>query len=106
MNIDFDPNGEFDRIMEEIEPSSIPTKYLKSVSVVFMNGKEIEISGDELLNPLPVSATFSWEQLIHQFKQISDVKIMIDVEKFQNHVYSNADKILSNHFKKSPWRNE
>ena len=74
MNIKFDSDGEFDRIMEEIEPTSIPTKYLTSITVLFTNGKEIEISGEELLNPLPLSSSFSWETVIHQFKQITDNK--------------------------------
>lgn len=104
MNIEFDTDGEFDRIMEEIEPSSIPTQYLKSVAVTFITGKEIEISGEELLNPLPVASNFSWEQVVQQFKQISDVSIIIDVEKFQNHVYTNSNEILSTHFQPSAWR--
>jgi hypothetical protein len=103
MLINFDSDGEFDRIMEEIDPSSIPTKYLKSVRIIFHNGKEIELAGDEIINPSPLREDFSWEMIANQFKQVRDVNILIDVEKFQNDVYLNSDAILSKHFKKSIW---
>ena len=57
--MEFDREGEFDKVMEEIFPVSIPSNFVKSISVKLANGQQVILKGDELINPLPL------EQHIH-----------------------------------------
>jgi hypothetical protein len=89
---------DFDRLMEEIFPMSIPTEYVESILVTLASGQEIVMSGDELLQPLPLADDLSWEKLVHRFDKIADVQVKIDVEKIKTDVQDNVISILGQHF--------
>jgi len=89
---------DFDRLMEEIFPMSIPTEYVESILVTLASGQEIVMSGDELLQPLPLADDLSWEKLVHRFDKIADVQVKIDVEKIKSDVQDNVISILGKHF--------
>ncbi len=89
---------DFDRLMEEIFPMSIPTEYVESILVTLASGKVIVMSGDELLQPLPLADDLSWEKLVQRFDKIADVQVKIDVEKIKSDVQTNVISILGQHF--------
>jgi hypothetical protein len=91
-----DPN--FDKLMEEIFPMSIPTEYVESILVTLASGQIIEMSGDELLHPLPLADDLNWEKLVHRFDKIADVQVKIDVEKIKEDVATNVKTIFGAHF--------
>jgi len=97
--MEFDRDGEFDRVMEEIFPVSIPSAFVKSISVKLANGQQVVLKGDELLNPLPVANDFSWDKLVEQFDAIEDIQVFIDMPAIRQNVVMNVKKILNNHFK-------
>ena len=39
--MEFDREGEFDRLMEEVVPISIPSSYIKNIIVKMNNGKKV-----------------------------------------------------------------
>jgi len=94
--MDDDPN--FDKMMDEIFPMSIPTEYVESILVTLASGQEIEMSGDELLHPLPLADDLNWEKLVHRFDKIADVQVKINVAKIKNDVATNVKTILDSHF--------
>ena len=94
--MDDDPN--FDKLMEEIFPMSIPTEYVESILVTLASGQEIEMSGDELLHPLPLADDLNWEKLVHRFDKIADVQVKINVAKIKEDVETNVKSILGAHF--------
>lgn len=94
----FDRDGEFDRLMEEIFPMSIPAEFVKSIVVTMKNGQEIELHGEELLHPLPMAENLSWDKLSSHFEQIDDVEVQIDVPAIKESVVINVQNILKNHF--------
>lgn len=89
---------DFDKLMEEIFPMSIPTEYVESILVILASGQEIEMSGDELLHPLPLADDLNWEKLVHRFDKIADVEVKINVDKIKEDVATNVVKILGEHF--------
>ena len=97
--MEFDRDGEFDRVMEEIFPVSIPSAFVKSISVKLANGQQVVLKGDELLNPLPVANDFSWDKLVEQFDAIEDIQVFIDMPAIRQNVVMNVKKILNDHFK-------
>ena len=97
--MEFDREGEFDRVMEEIFPVSIPSAFVKSISVKLANGQQVVLKGDELVNPLPVANDFSWDKLVEQFDAIEDIQVFIDMPAIRQNVVMNVKKILNNHFK-------
>jgi hypothetical protein len=96
--MEFDRDGEFDRLMEEIFPMSIPAEFVKSIVVKMKNGQQIELTGDELLQPLPMAENLGWDQLSKHFEQIDDVEVQIDVPAIKHSVVVNVQDILKNHF--------
>lgn len=89
---------DFDKLMDEIFPMSIPTEYVESIIVTLASGQEIEMSGDELLHPLPLADDLNWESLVHRFDKIADVQVKIDVDKIKTDVAVNVKTILDAHF--------
>jgi hypothetical protein len=39
-----------------------------------MNGSQVVLKGEELINPLPVANDFSWDKLVERFEHIEDVQ--------------------------------
>jgi DNA/RNA endonuclease G (NUC1) len=99
--MDFDYDGEFDRIMEEISPMSIPAHFVKQVVVKMKNGQEITLSGEELLQPLPMVENVGWNQLAKRFDKIDDVEVQIDVPAIKQNVVLNVKNILKAHFEQN-----
>ena len=89
---------DFDKLMDEIFPMSIPTEYVESILVTLASGQEIEMKGDELLHPLPLADDLNWEKLVHRFDKIADVQVKIDVAKIKEDVATNVKTILDAHF--------
>ena len=90
---------DFDKLMDEIFPMSIPTEYVEKILVTLARGQEIEMSGDELLHPLPLADDLNWEKLVHRFDKIADVQVKINVSKIKSDVSNNVKTILGEHFK-------
>lgn len=99
--MEFDYDGEFDRIMEEISPMSIPAHFVKQVVVKMKNGQEITLSGEELLQPLPMVENVGWNQLAKRFDKIDDVEVQIDVPAIKKNVVLNVKNILKAHFEQN-----
>ena len=97
--MDFDKEGEFSKIMEEIFPVSIPAQFVKEIVVKFGDGKEVILSGEELSHPVPVAEGMNWDRLKNQFDKIVDIDVLIDIPAIQHNVSQNVKKILDNHFK-------
>jgi|14BtaG_2_1085337.scaffolds.fasta_scaffold56318_2 hypothetical protein len=96
--MEFDRKAEFERLMEEIVPMSIPSDFVKELLVTLNNGQEVTLTGEELLQPLPVANDLSWDKLINQFDKIEDIQVKIDVPAIQESVVLNVMKILAEHF--------
>lgn len=96
--MEFDREKEFDRIIEEITPISIPTSFIKGISVVMRNGSTVELNGDDLLSTLPLSGDFSWSDIAANFEAIEDVEILIDVPGLRQSVVDSVKNILKEHF--------
>lgn len=99
--MDFDYDGEFDRIMEEISPMSIPAHFVKQVVVKMKNGQEISLTGEELLQPLPMVENVGWDQLAKRFDTIDDVEVQIDIPAIKQNVVLNVKNILKAHFEQN-----
>ena len=89
---------DFDKLMDEIFPMSIPTEYVEKILVTLASGQTIEMSGDELLHPLPLADDLNWEKLVHRFDKIADVQVKINVSKIKDDVATNVKSILGAHF--------
>lgn len=96
--MEFDRDGEFDRLMEEILPMSIPAQFVKQIVVKMKNGSQVELTGEELLQPLPMAENLGWDKLAEHFEQIDDVEVQIDVPGIKHNVVMNVQNILKNHF--------
>ena len=99
--MDFDYDSEFDRIMEEISPMSIPANFVKQVVVKMKNGQEISLTGEELLQPLPMVENVGWNELAKRFDAIDDVEVQIDVPAIKQNVVLNVKNILKAHFEQN-----
>lgn len=96
--MEFDRESEFERIMNEVMPLSIPSVYIKEVVVVLKNGATVTLSGEELLKPMPMNGPLSWEKITDQHNAIEDIDVQINVDLIQENVVYNVKKLLSQHF--------
>ncbi len=96
--MEFDREKEFDRIIEEVTPISIPTSFIRGISVLMRNGSTIELTGDDLLSTLPLSGDFSWSDIAQNFEAIEDVEILLDVPGLRKSVVKSVKEILKQHF--------
>ena len=97
--MEFDREAEFERIMEDIMPLSIPNSFVREIVVKLKNGGEVTLSGEELLKPLPMTGNLNWEKVAHQHDQIEDIEVMVNVPLIQDSVVFNVKRLLSAHFK-------
>lgn len=97
--MEFDREGEFERIMEEIFPMSIPASFVKRVEVKLSNGSSVTLHGEDLIYPLPMNSTMDWDRLSENFEKIEDVEVQIDIPAIQESVVVNVQNILNAHFK-------
>ena len=93
--MEFDRDGEFDRVMEEIFRR--PANFVKSISVKLQNGSQVTLKGDELINSI-VANDFSWDKLVERFEHIEDVQVFIDMSAIRKNVVMNVKKILKDRF--------
>jgi hypothetical protein len=96
--MEFDREGEFDRIMEEVVPISIPSSFITGIKVIMKNGHEVTLNGDDLLAPLPLSGEFSWADMAKNFEAIDDVEILLDIPNLRESVVKSVKEILKQHF--------
>ena len=96
--IEFDRENEFDRIMEEVIPISIPTDFIRGIQVTMRTGAIVKLSGEELLSPLPLSGKFSWAEMAENFESIDDVEVLVDIPGLRKSVIKSVKNILKNHF--------
>jgi hypothetical protein len=96
--MEFDREGEFDRIMEEVVPISIPSSFIKGIQVTMTNGHQVTLTGDDLLTPLPLSGEFSWADMAKNFEAIDDVEILLDIPNLRESVVKSVKEILKQHF--------
>ena len=96
--MEFDRENEFDRIMEEVIPISIPSSFIKGIKVIMRNGHEVILSGEDLLSPLPLSGDFSWTDMAKNFEAIDDVEILLDIPNLRESVVKSVKEILKQHF--------
>ena len=95
---EFERENEFDRIMEEVIPISIPTDFIRGIQVTMRTGAIVKLSGEELLSPLPLSGKFSWAEMAENFESIDDVEVLVDIPGLRKSVIKSVKNILKNHF--------
>lgn len=96
--IEFDRENEFDRIMEEVVPISIPASFIRAIQVTMRTGAIVQLTGEELLSPLPLSGEFSWSEMAANFDSIDDVEVLVDIPELRESVVKSVKNILKNHF--------
>lgn len=96
--MEFDRESEFERLMGEVMPLSIPTSYIREVVVTLKNGGTISLSGEELLKPLPMMGSLSWDGISNQHDSIEDIDVLINVPLIQENVVMNVRNLLAPHF--------
>lgn len=97
--MEFDRESEFEKLMNEVMPLSIPSSFIREIVVTLKNGGTVSLSGEELLKPLPMTGNLSWEKISQQHDSIEDIDVMINVPLIQESVVYNVNQLLKNHFK-------
>lgn len=96
--MEFDRESEFERLMNEVMPLSIPSSYIREIVVTLKNGGTVSLSGEELIKPLPMTGNLSWEKIADQHNSIEDIDVLINVPLIQEMVVFNVKQLLSYHF--------
>ena len=84
----------FDRIVKEIDANEIPVRYVEQILVQYYDGNIVELSGDELTQPIPMNKSISWEKMEESYKKMRDVKVYINTELLEKDVNELVEKFL------------
>lgn len=85
----------FDRIIKEIEPVEIPAKYIQRILVQYKDGTSIELQGDSINHPLPVSKETARALAEDGVQQVSDVKLFLRIEEIEVDVNKMVGELLN-----------
>ena len=89
---------DFSRYLAEIVAKQIPVKFVRSVTVIFKNGKRSVLTQNELLHPLPVDSNLSWDRVEEGFQGVQNVEIHVDLDALGNHITDRTEELLDKHF--------
>jgi hypothetical protein len=84
----------FDKIVNEVDASEIPTQYIESILVYYNNGQVIELSGSEITHPVPVNRRGNAEEMEAPYRQMREVKIFINTAKLEKRVNEMVEDLL------------
>lgn len=84
----------FDRLVKEIDAHEIPAKYIEQVVIQYYDGNIVEISGEDLTQPVPMNRNISWDRIEESFKKMRDVKVFINTDTLEKDVNDLVETIL------------
>jgi len=89
---------DFSRYLAEIVAKQIPVKFVRSVTVIFKNGKRSQLTQDELMHPLPVDSNLSWDRVEEGFEGVQNVEIHVNLDALGDHIANKTDEVFDKHF--------
>lgn len=81
-------------LLRDIEISEIPSKYIDSIEVGYSNGMTITLSGAEVKQPIPVIRGGNKKPVDDRFKEVTSVRVFIDLDSMENDINSRIDKMF------------
>lgn len=101
-NVERSPNSVtrssvFERLVKEVEPTAIPGRYIQTILVKYKDGSSIELKGDEISHPLPVSKDTAKALLDESLKQVSEVKLFLHLDQLEADVNKMVEDVLGRH---------
>ena len=89
---------DFSRYLAEIVAKQIPVKFVRSVTVIFKNGKRSQLTQDELMHPLPVDSNLSWDRVEEGCEGVQNVEIHVNLDALGDHIANKTDEVFDKHF--------
>ena len=89
---------DFSRYLAEIVAKQIPVRFVRSVTVIFKNGKRSMLTQDELLHPLPVDSNLTWDRVEEGFEGVQNVEIHVDLDALGDHIADKTEELLDKLF--------
>ena len=93
-------HAEFNRIMHEIAPKQIPSKFVDMIKVIRKDGKVTTMTREDIINSVPVTGPVDWDKVAENYHDIVDMEIYIDMEALEYTVHKNVHRMLGKFFKK------
>ena len=94
-----DTDKTFEKILNEIEIDSVPTKFINEIHIKLTNGKTVKV-GTEFLQRIKNTDQMFTDTDLGQFEdQVVNIEIYLNVSHLKGIVYKNVGKILAKHFK-------
>lgn len=84
----------FDRIVNEIETTEIPSCFIESIIVQYHDGNIVELRGDELKHPIPMNKNALRGILEDMFKGVKDIRVFINTDILETSINEKVEDIL------------
>lgn len=88
----------FNRIISEINATEIPTAYIEKITVTFVDGNVVELTGDEITHPVPINRKSNWNELQRKFKAVQEVKVFVKTAQLEREINAQIMKRLGKYF--------
>lgn len=67
------------RMIKDLDPQKVPARYIEKIILTMPDEQVIELSGEDLTDPIPVEGSIQWNSIKDKFKGVKNIKIIIDV---------------------------
>lgn len=84
----------FDRIIREIDANEIPAKYVDQILVQYVDGSVIELCGDSISRPIPLTKSAEWGDPTSSYKKMKDVRVFINTDILETDINILVEKVL------------
>jgi len=84
----------FDRLVKEVDAKEIPAKYIEYLTVFYKDGNSVDLTGNELSNPIPLNKNVSWNEMEDTFHKVKNVRVFIDTKRLEVDVNMQIDELL------------
>lgn len=80
------PPAPFARLIGEIYATKVPSRYIERIVITYLDGTHIEMSGDEIVLPVPLNKNFNPNSVHEKYKNVKEIKVFLKLEKLENDI--------------------
>ena len=84
----------FDRIVKEIDTDEIPSKYIEYILVQYLDGRVVELRGNDIMFPVPLNKDMQWDKINNSSSKLKDVKVFIRTDILEQDINELVEIIL------------
>jgi len=88
----------YSKVLKQIEPKTVPFRFVSHVVAHLKNGEEILINKDMLLDPTRVYCTSNKSAILGEADKITHTRTYVDIAELSKKVEEDLEELYKGHF--------